>query len=271
MPKVAVQCYRWSFTIQSAGEDTALPCDRKTLEALFVDWGVKHWVYQHEKVARNHYQGEVQLKVKKRKTWLLKRCGVVDKKWVTLSPSSKGGGAFAYCLKKESRVAGPWGDKPIYMGQDLLKVPRPWQQEIISAIAKDPDSRTINWVWEADGNVGKSALAKYLAWNKMAIRIPPGNATQIKTYTIAVGSSRCYLVDFPRTDGKEERDTDMFSAVEDVKNGWIVSAMYGKVQELFMEPPHVWCFANRKPNRKLVSRDRWVEWTIEDGHLKKIN
>ncbi len=270
MPKVQSQLYRWSFTVQASGESPLPP--RQSIVDLLRSWGAKKWIYQHEKVLRDHWQGSVQLANKKRKSWLLNNLGGLTKEWVTVSPTASKTGAFDYCMKSDSRVAGPWSDVPIYMGSDLMKQPRPWQQSILDSVKAEPDDRTINWVYEPRGNVGKSKLVKYMEYNKLAEEIPQGTATQIKTYVIAVGPARCYLVDIPRSVGKDEREVNLFSALESVKNGSVKSAMYGKVQRLFMNPPHVWCFANHKPSYELVSRDRWKVWTItHDSKLVASN
>ncbi len=172
-------------------------------------------------------------------------------------------------MKEDSRVAGPWADRPLYMKRDLICMqnPFPWQQSIIDSVSTQPDDRTISWVVDHGGNVGKSKLVKYLHVNGLAQRIPAGTATQIKTFVIAVGAARAYLVDLPRTSGQYESDDCIFSTLEDLKNGFVISGMYGKVQELIMEPPHLWVFANRAPPVSKMSLDRWHVHYIKDGKL----
>ncbi len=172
-------------------------------------------------------------------------------------------------MKAESRVDGPWADKPIYMRKDLncMNNPFPWQASVIKALKLPPDDRTINWVVDHGGNIGKSKLVKFLHVHKLAQRIPQGTATQIKTFVIAVGASNAYLVDLPRTSGEYESDDCIFSALEDLKNGFVVSGMYGKVQQLLMEPPHLWVFANRAPPVSKMSLDRWRVRYIKDKIL----
>ena len=62
------------------------------------------------------------------------------------------------------------------------------------------------------------------------------------------------------------RQSELFSALEEVKNGWVESPMYGRADELIMEPPHVWVFSNELPNLNHCSLDRWTIW-----HLRNVN
>jgi len=224
-------------------------------------WGAKKWVFQAEKgesTGRRHYQGSMALEARKRKTWLLSNAQVPSS-GLTLSPMSSESGSFSYCTKKETRTAGPWADHPIYSGQDLLmmKNPLPWQQTMLDLLAKEPDDRTINWIWAKKGCQGKSKLVKWLKYTKQVLSICFGNATQLKTMVVAKGPFRAYVMDMPRTRGKEEAIEAIYSTIEAVKNGDVESAMYGKIQELMMMPPHVFVFANEPPNKALMSADRW--------------
>lgn len=170
----------------------------------------------------------------------------------------------AYAMKEETRLAGPWADRPLYRGQDLccMKLPFPWQNTIMAKIAEKPDDRKIIWISNKSGNVGKSKLLKYLCYKKLAKRLPLGNATQLKTNCIVQGPARCYCVDIPRTIGTTEKMSDLISALEEIKNGWITSAMYGKYQELMMEPPHVLVFANFSPEIDCLTADKLVQYDV---------
>ena len=277
MPKQVAPIYRWSFTIQAPGEQE-LP-EVKRVKSWLMDVG-KKWVFQMEKgesTGRLHYQGQVQLAEKKRKSALLGTCVThFPAVTLTLTPTSNAGGksgAWSYAMKEDTRVKGPWSDTPVYLGQDLacMKTPFPWQQQVLDTLKTKADDRTIRWVWEAEGNVGKSKLVKFLCWKKMATSIPAGTATQIKTCVIAKGASPAYMIDMPRTKGKDEHMEDMFSAIEGIKNGMVESAMYGKVQELFMEPPHIFCFANYAPPTKRLSADRWKVFKVMNRMLVTWN
>ena len=197
---------------------------------------------------------------------LAKKLSSLGLKGVTVKVASDNGKERLkdYCMKDESRIAGPWADHPIYSGQDLccMKLPFPWQKSIMAKISETPNDRKIIWIANQDGNVGKSKLLKYLCYKKLAKRLPLGNATQLKTNCIVQGPSRCYCVDIPRTIGSTEKMDDLISALEEIKNGWITSAMYGKYQELMMEPPHVLVFANFTPNLNALTADKLVLYDV---------
>ena len=101
-------------------------------------------------------------------------------------------------------------------------------------------------------------------------RVGLGSATQIKTSIIEKGAHRAYMVDLPRVRGSDERQQELFSALEEIKNGWVESPMYGKSAELLMEPPHIHIFSNELPNLTYASMDRWKIWMIEDAPIGQI-
>lgn len=178
-----------------------------------------------------------------------------------------------YCMKDDSKVGEKqWNDqqqqagvgsvyKDKYMGHELKKVfdePRPWQHWLNKLIESEPDDRTIYWICEEDGNVGKSIACKaHCFFDKSCCRIPVGTANQLKSYACGMEQRRTYFIDVPRSLGNQSNMRDVFEAIEEIKNGWVCCAMYGKVQELFMKNPHVICFANFLPEQGLQSFDRW--------------
>lgn len=244
---------------------------RSTLNLL-----CKDWIFQLEDTCGNlHYQGYISTKERIRS----KQLGVeLNEKFRGIrfcECSCEGRAALKrYVMKDDSRVKGPWGKRPVYLGRDLecMSTPLPWQQEVLDIIEKPPDDRTIYWIVNFAGCAGKSKLCKYLRVKEKACRIPPGTATQIKTSVVQKGAHRCYFFDDPRVSGTFEKDGDLFSAIEDVKNGYVESAMYGKNLELLMEPPHVICFSNKFPKMCHASRDRWKILKLEskDSSLIKF-
>ncbi len=264
----------WIFSITWFAGIASQPIAHAAFEKL-----AKRFVYQYEKCPTTgniHLQGYVNLRKKSYHTGkpLAKQLCALGLPGVTCKPASTNGKVAlqSYCMKQDTRVHGPWADHPIYQGQDLncMSNPRPWQQEIMDRIAKKPDDRTIIWINDDGGNVGKSKLLKYLAYKKLAKRIPLGNATQIKTNVICQGSARCYCVDLPRTTGTTEKMQDLISALEELKNGWVTTAMYGKHQELMMQPPHVLVFSNQSPPIHMMSEDRWKVYLIDPNFQLKL-
>ena len=84
------------------------------------------------------------------------------------------------------------------------------------------------------------------------------------------GESRCYCVDIPRSMGSTEKMQDLISAIEEIKGGWVASAMYGKHQEMFMQPPHVLVFSNQHPPLHMMSQDRWKIYKVRCLTLARL-
>lgn len=234
---------------------------------------VRDYVFQLEAGTKNghkHFQGYIKLGKKTRASTVKNRFLSLTSKndsylGFHVAPASTAGkdALRSYCLKDDTRLAGPWGFRKIYTGTDVSCVsssPFPWQRQLSALIASKPDSRTIMWITNSGGNVGKSAFTKHHAFSspKTVALIPLGTAAQIKTACIAIGPRKTYFVDFPRSLGTgSERISEIFSAIESIKNGWVTSPMYGKYQSLFFDPPHVICFSNDDPPMELLSADRW--------------
>ncbi len=255
----------YHFSCTWSAPPTAQPVAHKAFEKV-----AKKFIYQWERGSTGyvHCQAYVNLRTKSYYTGkpLGKLLSGLGMPGVQCRPSSEAGiiALQAYAMKEDTRIAGPWADHPIYRGQDLIcmDTPYPWQKEILSIVASPPNDRKILWINDAGGNVGKSKLLKYLCYKKLAKRVPLGNATQLKTNVIVQGPARCYCVDMPRTTGTTEKMHDLISALEEIKNGWVSSAMYGKHQEMFMSPPHVIIFSNMPPPMELMSADRWEVYKV---------
>lgn len=242
--------------------------DHTLISGVFDRLDCNNYVFQMECGASGNYHYQCYIHTKQRyRPETLRRMLLLEgvKSWGTKPCSTAGRVALqTYCMKTDTRILGPWGLKTIYTGADLavMKNPYVWQSEIIAMIQCTPDDRTIVWIQNAAGNVGKSKLMKFCKYKGLSVRIPLGTATQIKSSVIEKGPQTCYMLDLPRVRGREERMTEIFSAIEEIKNGWIESAMYGKTAELMMMPPHVIVFSNDAPNLNLASADRWVVYNI---------
>lgn len=272
----------WAITIINL--DTA-PVAVERVQEIFDEF-FAHWIFQQERgetTGKLHYQCRVSLEQPLSKATMLH---LMDMRGIKLQcniqPESNNsiqqGGLSFYVMKDETREAGPWYDdafrpskKVKYEGKDIacMETPLPWQSTVISMLKAPPDDRSIVWIADPVGNHGKSKLMKWLRFQTPidCVRVPMGSATQIKTSVIEKGRHRVYMVDLPRTVGKEERIQELYSALEELKNGWVESAMYGKAAELLMEPPHVVIFSNGFPSLSHMSLDRWRVYelvTVQD-------
>ena len=127
-----------------------------------------------------------------------------------------------------------------------------WQRGIVELAETEPDDRTINWYWETTGNVGKSAIVRYLVLKKQALLVS-GKSADIK-YQIACCKQPPNLIiwDIPRAAKKYIN----WTAIEEIKNGIFCSSKY-ESKMVAINPPHIFCFANFEPDLSIVSEDRW--------------
>lgn len=276
----------WSVTIY--GNRGPLP-DAKRMKEVFAEFAAQ-WMFQTERggqAKKLHYQCRMILEPAQMTETLLHvfECRGMHRDDVTFKPESNKsicqGGLSFYVMKDDTRVEGPWHDptyRPkkvvVYEGKDLacMKTPREFQSYVMRQCRAQPNDRDMYWWWNQSGCGGKSKLMKFMRmslgdekWD-MA-RVPMGSATQIKTAVIEKGPHRIYMVDLPRVRGSDERQQELFSALEEIKNGWVESPMYGKAAELLMEPPHIHIFSNELPNLLFASMDRWRIFTIYDHHF----
>lgn len=274
MPETqANKLYYFSIVYRKTGDNVTRHVVINSLTRV----GCDDYVFQlerGEKKGKLHWQIFCHVKERVRALTLQRRLGLATD-WGVRPCSSMGKEALrSYCMKENTRVEGPFGKKPIYLGEDLrcMENPYPWQRVLMSMLSAIPNDRTIIWIYNAKGNVGKSKLAKYLCVKcKTAKCIPFGTASQIKQNVVAQGQSKIYLVDCPRSRGKAETMNELFSAIEEIKDGWVKSCMYGKFSQLVMNPPHVVVFSNWECPRVLMSSDMWEIYTISDTkHLVRF-
>ena len=70
------------------------------------------------------------------------------------------------------------------------------------------------------------------------------------------------IYDLHRTRGKSDSLTDILSVIEDIKDGFVTSSMYGGDKQLMMSPPTVIVFSNIRLPYNSLSEDRWDLYTI---------
>lgn len=146
----------------------------------------------------------------------------------------------------------------------------PWQNKFMFEFFdesevnfKTPDDRTIYWVQDSAGNSGKSKFAKWLVRRyPNSTKIAFGTSTQLRASVIDEGSQQFYILDIPRTLGSDDSMSSVISVIEDIKNGYVKSGMYGKSAELFIEPPHIVVLTNKECPTNLLSEDRWRVYSI---------
>lgn len=125
---------------------------------------------------------------------------------------------------------------------------RPWQQEIIEMVGLEPDDRHIIWVYDPEGGIGKTRLARWLVDNYNAFYTNGGRSIDI---TYSYNHQHIVIFDFVR----EAEEFISYSTIEQLKNGLLSSNKYQSCVKRFT-PPHVLVFANFEPAPHKFSRDR---------------
>lgn len=273
---------KWVMTVGTV-ENEILP-ERVELIGLLRSISSK-WQFQEEKGASRHYQCCFQTDIRQRKSTILNNIAKskLNKDntntfiaMFTISPmQGSWEQAVSYCSKDDTRIGETYSSETKYSRKDIqsldeLETRFPWQQQIITELLdktedyfKDPDDRTIIWITDKQGCSGKSKLVKWFASNFNDVcKISFGSSSQIRSALISIGSKKCYFVDIPRTLGNDEDIDAVISALEDLKNGYLVSVFYGRYNSLIFDPPHVVVFSNMDCPKTKMSRDRWKEYSI---------
>lgn len=155
---------------------------------------------------------------------------------------------FNYCSKDGNYISNIQAPKPIKIIKDL----RDWQQKLLEKINKEPDDRTIMWYWNEAGNVGKSAMAKYLAVTQNAL-VVSGTVADVK-YLVSLCEEYPRLIIWDLS--RDHYNNLSYSGLEDIKNGLFASTKY-ECKMVIGNSPHIIVFANAPPKEDKLSKDRW--------------
>jgi hypothetical protein len=271
----------WDFTLSKA------KCEDKDIIIDALKQLAKHWVFQEEigeETGYEHFQGRFALMKKKRKSALLKLFkGLEFLEDISISPTSTAGGktAFAYVMKLDTRVAGPWSDKdpPPRFIQDSIKAItelRSWQQKVVD-ISDEIDLRRINIIYDPIGNNGKSVIVKWMEAYGKCIKLPvTRDYKDIVQMALCIAEDRgredpatkCWMIDMPRAIEKAQM-SGFFGALETLKDGKLFDMRY-KYREYIINEPVVWVFTNKVPDLLYLSKDRWRFWQITNDGLNNI-
>lgn len=246
-------CKKWSFTLNnwSKEEECAIlkffreNCTFSIMGEETGEQGTKH------------LQGYFEIKTKKRLSWL--KNNLNKRLHLEKSKGSKQDN-IDYCSKEEGRIYinGRLNRQPKILKYEQLY---PWQKKVVNICDDDTSydkyERNIFWYWDETGNVGKTALAKYLVKNYDAIAMN-GKANDckcaVKTMVDETGRAPdiiCFTI--PRS----REGYVSYSALEEIKDGLIFSGKYESKCLLFAAPL-IFVFANFYPDVNKCSMDRWI-------------
>lgn len=242
----------------------------------------KRWVFQEEKGEKTgyrHYQCTMELKTRARHTQVLQFFGPKSGNVHIRATSSKDG-AWDYSKKGETRVAGPWSseDKEEVKAEtpdDLKEVKlRPWQAEVEAILTAKADAVRSRKVWvivDPVGDNGKSFLAKYLGWKKIAACLQGGDAKAMGREATSVCEEwkthpRGWMIDVPRRGAAMLANHAFWCGVEKVKNG-IYHDDRHRDRTIYATNPNVVVVTNVPPDWSMLSADRWEPKLLWEGKL----
>lgn len=238
----------WVFTLNNYDNDD--------IENICSNSSIKRYIFQEETGENGtpHLQGYLEFSTKKRPKSVFKTNKIHWEKCKNVKAS------IEYCCKEDTRT-GKIFNKNIIIIEPIKCLKRKqlykWQEKVVKLVEKPVDDRKIYWFWESKGNVGKSALVRYLVLKHNAILISGKGADikyQIKTFYDTHGTGpKIVIYDIPRT----AENYVNYTALEEVKNGLFASNKY-ESSMVVINPPHFLCFANFEPYLGAVSLDRWA-------------
>ena len=183
-----------------------------------------------------------------------------------------------YVLKLDTRIEGPWTDKDPgapyiprqFRGFDATNF-YPLQTKVWNS-ADVVDNRSINYVCNPGGCVGKTVIAALMALHQRAVLIPPVNDAEKLIASICnilsgreIREPKCMFIDLPRSLDKAKLG-GIYSAIEQIKNGYVYDMRY-HYKEWWFDSPQLWIFSNEPPKLHFLSRDRWNLWQVVDNDL----
>lgn len=279
----------WLMTWGTSIIQKQLPKQEKLQQ--FLDKYTERAAFQLEeggKKGKQHYQGAFVLhgqRVSKTKVLDLFKDYFDNVGGLTIQRAHDIESVFSYSTKQETRVEGPFyaGTKEIFNLKISQMKLKDWQQDLFDYINHYGDDkefidRKVIWVEDTCGNTGKSAFVKWLVAGQKGIlahKLPVSSVDRLISAVTKIVSKETvdlFLIDLTRSKGKEQSYDDLFSAIEDIKNGHTVDTMYGNYNERVFEPPTVIIFTNLMLTdyQNSLSLDRWLRFVIRKDNEKKL-
>lgn len=212
-----------------------------------------------------HRHGVLSLQVKKRPVGLF-----TDKTVHWEKQKGTTNEALRYCVKdgEPSYVCDfvlPRDPKPVKVLEDSQL--NAWELKINEIIACEPDDREIFWFYSKLGDMGKTTFCKYLykkhEGNIVVIGGKSADSKNCVASFMAQNDNRApsiVLLPIPKS-----LDSDFLSyeGMESIKDMFFYSGKYEGAM-VCDNPPHLFVFSNKPPDRDKCSADRWEVYEILD-------
>lgn len=136
-----------------------------------------------------------------------------------------------------------------------------WEIDLVKRLDEEPDDRTITWVWEKQGNRGKTVFQKWYFMNKKKCITLSGTADNMKNGIIQYMKEsedwpRVIFINLPRSKCEGSKIFISYAGLEEIKDMYFFSGKY-EGGMVCGPSPHVVVFANEEPDTSKMSLDRW--------------
>lgn len=265
--KQDIQCCVWDFT------SFDINLNKDVIIEKLKSIGKKYCfqLEKGEKKGKNHWQGRISLKEKKRQNQVIQLFNDIFKKFHISRTSAENKNNDFYVCKEETRLEGPYKDTDIKVPRDVKKMDKlyPWQERLKRKLSNEED-RIIDVVIDGDGNTGKTSFTRYMMIHHGAKLLPMCNDYKdILRMVMCIGERKLYFIDMPRAMSKDKL-FQFFSAVETVKGGYAYDDRY-EFKDMIFDPPRICIFTNSEPSQRYLTQDRWRFWTIQNNKLVKYS
>ena len=262
-PLAPKQCIRWCFTLNNYTDDQYDSMCEKC-ETYSAKWIIGKEIGEN---GTPHLQGYMHLLKMQRLSSMKTKFGKEIHFEVAKGDNQQN---WIYCSKENNYTyGGNWklGEMETNKPKEIkiIKELKPWQTECKKLLEIDCD-RTIYWIYEKEGNVGKSAFCKYMMYHYDANIITKGNYSDIMNRIYNLKKYEMVLFDLCRANGNKVS----YNAIEDIKNGMIFNSKY-KTGSKIIASPSIMIFSNEKPELDKLSKDRWEIYNIVNNVLIKVN
>lgn len=179
-----------------------------------------------------------------------------------------------YVQKSETRILGPFtsDDFRIYLGKDILYIdttPTLWQR-MAFILLKQEIIRKIIYIYSTGGDAGKTTWVKYCRERSAKLGIKSAYFSLSDVSRVLAGFCKLeqdpctVFFDVPKSLGKNQCYQDLFSAVEQIRNGMAETNYYSNHLEKRIPPPNVFMTSNVSPERFLnfIASDRWQVYEV---------
>jgi hypothetical protein len=143
---------------------------------------------------------------------------------------------------------------------------RPWQQQCMDLLAEQ-NKRQVLWVYEHEGNIGKTTFARYLISEHKYLYFRSKTSMGEIGHIISRDVSGGIVFDLPRDcHDKDDNILVSYRTLEDLKDGLISTTKYAGFSGV-IGSQKLLVFANYPPDRSKLSADRWVVRQIFENKL----